>query len=262
VKLSQTKLGTMVGWSVSGVEGASAPYVKWAKDIEKTYNRAGIQGLLKKAAKGAKEIEVPTVKVLPAPAGLPKDTVVVEFGVVVDSDIMREVFFKRNWDAPVASPARPGQKPVAPARPAKVKGSLSLKLVVMPDGANRTWIAFGADLDAIKAHLLSVKSDAPKDKTIASRAGLEALKNASTTSGGFLSFGGVMSSVSGTTSASMSEREQKELASAMASMPNKGMTPVLLLGTGTDDASPTNAFEVRIQKATIDDILALIARIQ
>jgi hypothetical protein len=39
-----------------------------------------------------------------------------------------------------------------------------------------------------------------------------------------------------------------------AAMPNKGQTPILIIGTATGGATPTYSAEVRVQKGTIDDL--------
>jgi|GEM_PF-617400 len=242
LKATQEQVRHAVGWSLVGIEAKGDQQVAWLRDLVKAYNSKTLQATIKKGlGKGGAE-HLPTVKSVGAPKGAPAGTFAVEFSLPVSS---KDLWHKNG--------RLHGHREMPKA---EAKGNLSLLVTVTPDG-NRTWIGVSSDAAALGSHLAAVKEGAPKEGTLASHSGLDALKNGTVTGGGFLSIGAIVTAVSNTSKSFLSERERKELDGAIAAMPNKGETPILMLSTGTTGATPTNSVEVRFQKGTLDDMAGL-----
>lgn len=243
VKASQSLARGVIGWSLVGVETKADPYVAWLKDLVKAYNSRTLQGTIKKAIGKDAVAHYPTLKVVGAPKGAPAGTTAVELSIPITS---KDVWYSHGKQHEYREHPKG----------AEAKGSISITLTVTPDG-NRTWIGVASDTAALGSHLAVVKDGSPKEGTISARPGLDALKSGSFTGGGFFSVGGAINTFASTARSTMSERKRKEMDDVLAAMPNKGETPVLLFTNGTTGSAPVNSMEIRIQKGTIDDAVAL-----
>lgn len=241
IRESQNQARAAIGWSLVGVEAKSDAYAEWLRSLVKTYSSRTLQKSIGKVLQD-KAGKLPTLKTVAAPKGAPKGTVAVEVAFPITS---RDVWYNHGRlhdyrDHPKGD----------------AKGTISFLITVSPDG-DRTWIGVGAEPKVLGERLAAVQSGASKDATLASRGGLDALKNGSYTGGGFFSIGGLAKTVSGSLRSTLSRREREEMDKFLGAMPNKGETPILLFTAGTTGATPTNSIEVRLQKGTIDDLSTL-----
>jgi hypothetical protein len=240
IRESQNKLRNLMGWSLLGIESRSDAYSDWLKLLVKTYNNRSLQRTIQKGL-GSKSRNLPTVKSVPAPKGSPAGTLAVEFAIPITSKDVWSTYNRLHDNR---------EHPRAEA-----KGSLSFVVALAPDG-NRTWIGISADPKALGERLAVVKEGAPREGTLASRSDLDALKNGTATNGGFVSISGVTGSITGSLSSAFSARERRMVEQVIGSMPNKGATPILITTTGTTDAAPVNSVQVRVQKGSVDDLVA------
>jgi hypothetical protein len=244
IKASQAYISGLLGWAVVGVDAKADPQIAWLRQLAKTYNEKSLQETVKKTLGKDLQSKVPTVKIVGAPRGTPAGTVALEIAISLDSHDLwsshgREHGYREHPKGPAA------------------KGTFTFTIVVMPDG-DRTWVAFGSDTAALASHLAAVKDGAPKDGTIASREGLESLKTGPNTAAGFLSMAGLAHASRSSLRTVLSHREHSRIEEAIGSLPHKGETPVLLLGTGATGATPSGTLEVRLQKGNIEDLSAFV----
>jgi hypothetical protein len=237
---------TAIGWTVVGVEAPAASYVAWAKQGVDVYARA--LRIARDFAKGAnvkaKDLHtldvLPSVKIAASPPGWPKGTVA--FDVSVSSELPM-LFLPKRKDAE------------EPKKAPTVKGTITIRLAIVPDG-DRTWIGLSADPEDLKKRMNGVMPGAPEQATLAAREGLEPLRAPGQTWGGFFSAGELLERA-----LQALEREKPEhgddARAAMAALPNRGRTPVLLVGKGSGGDKPSNTAEVRLEAGTLADIAAL-----
>lgn len=250
-KSVQEKVDAAVGWRITGIETDSKAWANWVSDFAALYNRAGVQ----KAIKGvdAKAAKVLTVKKVGA-GGFPAGSTVVE--ITVDPSAIGGGRSRFDTMPPPLAPL--GSKGVKLPKPVPVKVEktkpVTLRLVVVPDGA-RTWIGFASNPDALKAPLKAALLNAPKEGQIGSRTDLDVFKTTPLIGGGFIAPRGVVE-------AALRRAPNPEAVTAVVrGLPNKGETPLLLLMSGTAGPAPSQSFELRVQKGTLDDLasIALLA---
>ncbi len=136
-----------------------------------------------------------------------------------------------------------------------VKGSLTLRLAIVPDG-DRTWIGFSADPEDLKKRMNAVMPGAPDAGTLAARDGLTGLAHDGQTWGGFFSVGDLLEQAVAAVEKEKPEHA-REARAAFEALPNKGRTPVLLIGSGAPGPTPSSSVEVRIQQGSLADLAAL-----
>ena len=263
IKQSRDDFARAVGWHVMGVDGPAAPMAAWLRDLAGAANGHGVQALLKKSDADFTKYK-PAVRTLPAPAGLPAGSMSLELSLTLDSDLLEKTrgamggaMGRGHTDAaPVGGPVAKGP---APKPAAKATGVFTLRIVVMPDGPNRTWIGVASDVDALKAHMAMAKSGAAKDGTIASRDDLAPIKNGSYLSAAYFTLGTSFSSLTRAfeRSGANPTASKRDAEAVLLSLPHKGATPMFLFGTGTNGATPSNTAQLRVQQATIEDLVAL-----
>jgi hypothetical protein len=246
-----------LGWHVTGLDAPSTEYVAWARQGLDLYNHlvhlakefAGAGKALagKGGGKKSDPLElIPKIKEVKSPPGWPKGTVA--FDVLLNFDAeLAEILLSRK--------AREAMKDaLKDKKTAKV--SMTLRLAIVPDG-DHTWIGFSADLDELKKRLNAVIAGAPKPGTLAAREGLDELKQPGQTWGGFIGIGEILER----TLETLEREDPKHTAEAkeiLASLPNKGKTPLLLIGTGTGGGAPSSSVEVRLQSGTLADAAGLV----
>ena len=244
-----------LGWTLMGVDAPAAEYVAWAQQGLDVYIH-GVRLVRETlAVKGPKTKEldllafIPRVTTTSSPPGWPKGTVAFDLLVTYDSELAAILLDSK----PATSPPGAAPKKKAPA----AKGSLTLRLAIVPDG-DRTWIGFSADVDGLKQRLGAVMSGAPREGTLAARDGLEGLKQPGQTWGGFFSIGELLQAV---VEGVVKEKPEygASARAALATLPNKGLTPILLVGSGTGGRAPSNAAEVRVQQGSLADVAALVS---
>lgn len=266
----KAKIAATVGWTVVGIDEPSTAYVAWVKELAATWNRPGIQTALKKLVADNKPMAIPAPPPVPGGKVAPKVTVqksdptklipklrvgtvpgltgatLLEGTVDVDSNLLAD-------------------GPVPEGAPAK--GQVGVRIVVMPDGANRTWVGLATDIDPIKQHLLMVKDGAPKEGTIASRDGIDAVKTSSAIGGGFFTLNGlvvrqlragIIGNAFGRGRHARDEKAMQRAEEVLAKLPNKGSTPIVLLSEATGGATPSSTIELHVTKGTVDDVATLV----
>jgi hypothetical protein len=236
-----------VGWSVVGVEGPSAPYAEWFKKGLDAYDR------LVQDARNDPDLgpEVRAAKWVPRARwrsplpGYPRGSAGLEVTVRFDS--------KDIWDVTV------GKEADAPSHPAgaAVPGTVTLHWVVVPDGANRTWIGLSTDTKLLQEKLRVAVTGRERD-TLASLPGLEALRATPTVAGGFMSYGAVLDEVTKALEGKGSEVDPAVVQKVLGAMPNGLRTPMLLLHTATAGQAPSNEIELRVQRGTVEDLASLV----
>jgi hypothetical protein len=239
IKSSREQLTKLLGWTLVGYDTKADVFGDWLKEMVRVYNRPTLQAFLKKNL-GSESAKLPVLRTASIP-GMPAGSLVIEAGINLTSKDVWDLARDRNeeWTShPAGAPA---------------KGFIGVTIAVVPDG-NRSWVAFGADPLTLRDKIKSTLAAAPKDGTLAGRPGLEALKTGTVLSGGFMTLASVTHSFSDVAKRGGSRREAKMFSAMEAAMPNKGQTPILIIGTATGGATPTYSAEVRVQKGTIDDL--------
>ena len=245
-----------LGWHVTGVEAPAAEYVAWARQGLDVYTRgvhlvrelAAAQRVVGKGTKkDAEMLElIPRVKQVSSPPGWPKGTIAFDVLLQFDSDLATLLLPRKAREAiKDATKKTPG-----------AKGSLTVRLAIVPDG-ERTWIGFSADLDELKKRMNAVQSSAPREGTLATREGLEGLRQPGQTWGGFVGFGDLLERGLETVERE-SPKHGGDARALLGSLPNKGRTPLLLVGSGAAGQAPSSGLEVRLQSGSLADLTALV----
>ncbi len=173
----------LIGYRIVGVEEPVAVVTSNAKALVAALARPGVAKWLKESSGAAAP---PTLKIVPvaASAKLPKETMHLELVI--------------SHEAPMAgldaSLVGGGKKP-APPRTGKgpALAPLRVHVFIVPDGA-RTWIALGATESLVVAHVAGVLAGAPDAGTLAKRPGVDAVRDAKSNGGGFVTLHGIATS--------------------------------------------------------------------
>ena len=250
---ARTYVNGLLGWSIQGVEAPAPEYVAWVKHGVALYDRA--VAVVRKFAPSGKKADpkvqsvlayIPRITTVSSPPGWPKGTVAFDALVTYDSDIVSALLPGKASHEDAGKP-----KKKAPA----VKGSLTLRLAIVPDG-DHTWIGFSADPEDLKKRMNAVMPGAPDAGTLAAREGLTALAHDGQTCGGFFSVGDLLEEAVAAVEKEKPEHAQ-EAREAFEALPNRGRTPVLLVGSGAPGPTPSSSVEVRIQQGSLADLAAL-----
>lgn len=241
-KIVEAGFAGLVGWSMIGVgEGPAAPKKK-LKALVDAYKSAGVQAHLKKEAGNDAKL-LPAVKSVPAPASLGAGSEALEITLS---------------NLPV--PRSRGEKETERQKPPTM--SLKLHVILMPDG-DTTWLAFGAAKDELVKRLAAAKASAPDKDQLASRTGLELLRNGRQMLGGFVS-GAVFSQKTTTAVLGIEAIDPGwmgsnalTLAQALNGMPNRGQTPIFITANGTAGAAPKLSLALELQQGTFEDARSL-----
>jgi hypothetical protein len=249
-----------LGWYVMGFDDGADAISKQLKDLVAVYNRKGLHDPLKKAL-GDDAVFLPTVKLVTAPAALGKGALDIEVKLDIPDDVPWAPSPEVLDDA--APRGGKGGKPVKPAKPAKPaprgKTTLTFHLILVTEGKT-AWFGFGGDRDDVVKHLLMSKSGAPDTGTIASRPGLETLKNGKNLSGGFLTLNTFLKAVENGMSTTLSSKpsELAEAKRVMSQIPNKGETPIFFTTTSTGGATPRSEMKLEMTKGSFEDIGSMV----
>jgi hypothetical protein len=241
-----------LGWSVIGFDDGADALTKQLKDFVAVYNRKGLRAPLKKAL-GKDDAYLPAIKVTAAPASLGKGA----FEVEIKLDLPDDAPLAFTDEGDDGAPRKGKAKPAKPAKAAKTTMTLHILLAVDGKGA---WVGFGTNRDDVIKHLLMSKSGAPDADTIASRPGLEPLKNGKSISAGFLTLTTFLHAVDNALSGEMatSPTELAMMKRVLTQIPHKGETPIFLTTTATAGAAPRVEMKVEMTKGSFEDLGAMV----
>lgn len=283
-------VGSMVGWSLFGVDEGPEKLTKVLKGFVDAYTKqAALAAAREKAEARDKlpkgksaweltdkerearekrlpprslltflidEIDVeakslPTMKIGKAPAALGKDALDVEIKLanlpVPNEDDLRMLDGSGQRD--------PKKKPETI--------SITLHLMLMADGKT-TWIAFGQNPNDLVKRLLMVKAGAPDTETLATRPGLEPLKNGRLMGGGFITLAPIttIATTVGTTVMSLTPGglppEVNDMMRLLQNLPHRGETPIFFMTEATGGSAPRSSVTFSLPKAAMEDIGAVV----
>ncbi|MFO0587110.1 MAG: hypothetical protein U0441_06220 [Polyangiaceae bacterium] len=241
VKASEAMLQRMVGWTLIGADEGPAAMKKQLKAWVDAYKSASVQASLKKELGPTDAKSLPVVKTGGAPASLGAGAEQVEISIP-------------NLEAPFEDDSKQGQ----------TRMTAKLYIFVMGDGDN-SWLAFGAAKDEVVKRLLAVKQGADDKGQLGARAGLDTLKNGKQMFGGFVSaslpgdkVGNLLSGLA-LASPQFMNADDLKLAQSLLSLPNKGMTPVVLTENASANGTMTRLdIGMEMQQGTFEDMKALV----
>lgn len=239
-----------VGWTLVGVKAPSATIEKALGDFVAVYNRPGLQKPLAELLKKEdKELKPPTIKKVAAPAKLGKGAVAYELKFTtppVDRSLKQPTVVSIEADGKPTKPVK------APPPPKKEKATITMHVMVVPDG-DTTWVSLGFDKDLLQKELLLVKSGAAAD-TLASRADLAPLKAKKTVSGGFFTLAPAVRALDAVAQSNdPSMREAKDIQRMVGALPNKGLAPIFFTSS-YDQAAQRAWMSVEIGKPFFADL--------
>ncbi len=161
-----------------------------------------------------------------------------------------EIKFDIPPEKPVPAKGGKGAAKAPPAPPA-AKGervTFTLHVLLMPDGKN-TWLAFGANKDDLLKHLAVARSTAPESDTIATRPGLELLRDSKNISGGFTTLSSFAKTAMLSLGGPGAVADQAQAASVLGRMPHQGETPIFMTSTIPAANTPMREVTLRLDKA-------------
>jgi hypothetical protein len=191
---------------------------------------------------------LPTIKLVKAPAALGKDALDIEIKLA---------------NLPNPGEELAGLDGSGPRDKGKKAETLTLTfhLLLMADDKS-TWLAFGQNPNELVKRLLSVKTGAPDTATLATRPGLDPLKNGKLMGGGFITLAPVtkmMSVGAGRMIAPGGMPPQvNELLRLLENLPHRGETPIFFTSEATGGDAPRSSLSFSLPKAAMEDIGALV----
>ncbi len=237
-------LGNYAGWTVFGYEEGPAAMAKQLKRIADVYARKGYQDALKKALGKKGSVLLPQVKFGAGPAALGAGSF--DLSIKVDKLPAAEMGILKTAKA-------------------KETVSAELHLLLMPDGKSRTWLGVGVGKpESLIKRMLSVKTGAPEDGTIAARKDLEPLRRGDNMSAGFITmkmFTKSMqrsSGLGGLGGGRRGEQLMEKVLKSFATMPHQGESPIFMTTTSKGADAPTGSISVAAPKPVMEDIGWLI----
>lgn len=248
-------LGGSIGWTLYGFDESSANIAKAIKDVVAVYNRNGFQTPLKKELKGDAKKFVPSIKVVAAPAKLGRDALDVE--IKISNIPAPDVKVDRGNVAITAGKGKGGS-----ATAPKKTVTITAHLLLMADGG-ATWVAVGLDRNELVNRLLATKTGSAPT-TLASRTGLDELKNGRTLSGGFLTVGYFTRAAASGVSKYLSvaragSSDAPEVLGLLTGLPHKGETPIVLTTTAVAAGAGTRGeVTLAIPRDAVEDVSALV----
>lgn len=237
----------LLGWGVAIVDAPPAAWVSWLGEVDRAWKK-GLAGLRRTSPHEPLD-DAPELRVVRAPAGYPAGSVALDVVVKIDSELAWSLSPRLTRGEDGMTPSHPDTAPV--------RGSITLRVVVVPDG-ERTILGWSLDDTALRAHVRASRKDAPAAGTLAGRTDLKRLERPGT-GGGFFSLRAWLDL--GLDLATTPELARDDgvdaLKKAVAAMPNGGATPVLTFADGTPGSAPTLSVETLVQEGTIEDLRAL-----
>jgi hypothetical protein len=223
-----------IGWSLWGVEDGGSKAISWFGALVKAANKPRIRALLKPLL--SKEgLAVPVIKQIPVPKGLPPGSFAATVTILEEPQ-------PRSDGHPATAADRLKPTPIV------------VHLLASPEKP-RTWIAIGTDQPVLVARLLAVRGTATEPETLAARDGLEGLRQAPLSGGGFFTLKGYLTPALAAL-ASSGELLGKGLSFATA--PHRGETPLAVTWTATGGPPLAWTGSVHVPKGVIDDVISLV----
>lgn len=248
-------------WALWGFEMPIAKVASVGKAYAATLKRPGVAKLLKTAM--PEGVPAPTFNVAPVNAklGLPKDTVHFTLSVVQASEDQGPAAPELSGPVGIKGKA-PAAKPVAKPK-VKLEKPYVLHFYFAPD-AGRTWIGFGADENVIAAHIKTAMSTSADPSTLATRAGLDDLKNAKAGSGGFITLRGALAPSPLEPILKTHDRDMDRILGRLGGAPQKGDTPIPIFSRSiAADGAGAGSLEVTLKlprESVRDMVSAAIGR--
>ncbi|MEZ4442821.1 MAG: hypothetical protein R3B72_27240 [Polyangiaceae bacterium] len=247
----QGMIDSFMGWQLLGIEDDAKEYKGWLNDAVRAYNRPAFQKALKKEL-GSDAKHLPKVKTVRAPREAGAGALAIEVTVPEVEDAMADLL----------AAGGPVPPPTSPTPPKKAK-TVDLKgyLLLMADG-DRTWIGVAGDLDALAKLMATTKGKTPGPGTLDKRTALSRFRTTRHNGATFSSLDGAIDSMrpllaifatAGAPSSLVQQIEQ-----ALAGLPNKGVTPVVLTGDVEAGAKPKLHIELNVPKETLEDLGFLV----
>jgi len=239
-KIVEASMARVFGWTLFGVEEGPAALKKQLKALVDAYKLPGVQTALKKEL-GRDAKHLPTVKSGAAPASLGAGAEALEITMP-------------NVEVPGL--------PDAPPRKVDPVMSLTLHVLLMADG-DTTWLALGLAKDELVKRLLVVKKSADEKGQLATRGGLDTLRNGKQMSGGFLSAAPVGNAIATYLQGAAALYPQwtsssdLSVAQSLVTLPNRGQTPLFVTVNGTPGATTKVSLAIDIQQGTFEDAKSL-----
>jgi hypothetical protein len=182
------------------------------------------------------------LKSVPPPKELPKGSLAFELAVA--------------HDAAPAEPATPAaaRKPKTPPAPVKVQ------ILVVPE-SSQTWVALGADRAALAKTVLASTAAAPESGTLATRKDVASFHEMKLAEGGFFTLESLLTSflAPATWVDSDVAHDAQGAQSLLATMPNKGMTPIVCTEEIKTGDGTLVTIRADVPKGVIEDAVLLAA---
>ena len=230
-----------LGWHVVGFEEPAERVTGWLRALAGALGRPAVTKRLARALEdlGAAPGALPVVRLVGAPAGLPRGSV--ELDVVVDL---------ATWHAADDADfdASGKRKPKKAAK--KARDLRTLHLLSVPDGG-RGWLALGLDRPSLVEHLKVALAGA-REATLASRPGLDALRAQPLAGGGFFTVAGLLGSAGG----ALHQALGRPLSSVLDAMPHHGETPLVYTVRAAGGSGAELGAHLWWPRAVLDDVMA------
>lgn len=253
------RVRALVGWSLWSAEGDSAQAVAFLKQVSDVWARgtkiikkkaddevARFSGDSKKwAIERRKKLDttLPKLKLVNNVPGLPKGAAAIDLEIPFGSKaVWREMHPVKESD----------KRPTHPANEAK--GTIVLRLAVVPDEGGRYYVGFSADADGLKQQLLAALKSGKPEGQLASRSDLSRMK-APLRSGGFFAVG---QRLRGLAHLDPKDHDMREILELTDALPNKLSAPIFFTGGGATGAAPSLSVEMILDKAWIEDLTAAL----
>jgi hypothetical protein len=250
----RTAVGDALGWWLVGLDEPPVRVQGALKELAAVWNRPSVAKWMKASAKGGRP---PTVKIAAAPVALklPKETTHLEITVYPDSE-------HQGGDSghPADAPKTQGGKGARPAPPSALDQPFKLHAFAVPD-AGHVWLVIGADEALLASKTRAALSTSPASDTLSARPGLEALKEAHASSGGFMTVRSVLTGLPDAVPGAH-PRRAKSIYAALGGLPDQGRTPIPITVTpalgGADAPAGSVSVAVLLSKPAIEGIVRAI----
>jgi len=232
--------GDTLGWQLFGLEEGPTALRAYLQELVRTYNRPTLQQRLRKEL-GTDAQLLPRVRIVPAPRALGAGGLDVELTV-------------KNIEDPFDTPPLPGK---TSQRGTPRTTSFTFHVLLMADGASRTWLGFAADRDRLARIMATTKGPSPGPDSLAQRPGLSQFKRGRYVSGGMITLEAFIEAMKPGMSTAMQlgpgAAEMQQLMAALRGLPHQGKSPMLVLATAVDGPRPSVAFEMTVPRGTLED---------
>jgi len=227
------------GWDVLGIETAPEKVSAALKEWSASFGRAGMVKWMKD--KSSADV-APTWRVVATPAGLPTGTL--HFALAIAHD-------ETAYSGTMGPTSKPTKKPPI---------TMTLHTLVVPDQPE-AWVVSSLDLATAVAKAKLVSTPTATTGTLATRAGLEALKTTPLNAGGFVTMRGLGMGLPLTwVTDSPRERIANDPLLGTSSQ-SQASTPLVLSFAETSDGGPGFTMRLHMPRAAVTDVLQVGPRI-